>query len=228
MDSPTPANDFYQTGYHSRRHSRLMGDEEYFRARSEAAARLYFPGSRKTLQIFEFGCGIGQNIASLPNAAGWDLSTEARDSCKRRGLRVFDRIEDVPVAAWDVVFCRHALEHIEHPLDALKLMRPLLKPDGELYLIVPKERHGKSTLLPDINQHLYCWNFRSLNNLLVRAGFAPFSNSCSHSWGYGQLMPVRRLLGARAYETAARAVGFLLRNGEIVIRSSIPPAPSTL
>ncbi len=219
MDTPSPAQDFYESGYHSRRHARLMEDERYFLARAAAAAHLYFPGSLSSLRIFEFGCGIGQNIAALPEAAGWDVSAEARESCKRRGLKVFDRLEDAPQGAWDIVFCRHALEHIEHPLDALRLMRPLLKPGGELYLIVPKEGHRQSSLKPDLNQHLYCWNFRALNNLLIRAGYRPFSNRYLHSWGYGYLLPLRRLLGQRAYELAARAAGWICRNGEIVVRS---------
>lgn len=212
---------YYDRGYHTERHKYLLTDDEYFWARAEASARLYFTPAEQELRIFEYGCGIGQGIAKLRNAMGWDVSGEARDACRARNVPVLERIGDVPRNSWDIVFCRHALEHMEHPLDVLNTMRDLIAKGGELYLILPKERHYPSPMEPDLNQHLYCWNFRTINNLLSRAGFKPYLNEECYVLGYRALLPLRRIFGKSVYYWGARFVGRVLRNGELIVRARI-------
>ena len=209
---------FYDEVYHQTRSRHLITDETYYRERGAAAVRLYFSETEKLSRIFEYGCGVGQTIAGLPNAAGWDISSEAREVCRARGLDVVDEMAEVPLGEWDIVFCRHVLEHVENPLETLRMFKELVKSTGELYLILPKERHGTSDLAPDQNQHLFSWNYRTINNLLHRAGWRPYLNETKYSWGFRRLLPVRRLLGAGAYLTAARLIGRLWNNGELVIR----------
>lgn len=212
----------YNQGYHAKRHKYLIEDEEYFWARAEASTRLYFTPEERQKRIFEYGCGIGQGIAMLPHAAGWDISAEALSACRKRGLKVYDRFESVPRKSWDIVFCRHVLEHVESPLLVLRALRELLVDDGgELYLILPKEKHYKSPLGPDLDQHLYCWNFRAINNLLNRAGFIPYRNYVKYVLGYRFFLPIRRALGANAYYLIVRLAGWLKRNGELVIRARL-------
>lgn len=211
----------YDTGYHTQRHAHLIGEDEYFWARAEASARLYFSSKERSRRIFEYGCGIGQGIASLPSASGWDVSSEAREICRRRNLAVYDDLSLVSRKAWDIVLCRHVLEHLENPLEHLKLMRELIADDGELLLVLPRERHYDSSFAPDLNQHLFCWNFRAINNLLQRAGLRPTINRYAYVLGYRVLLPVRRVLGADAYYYATLIVGYLKRNGELIVRARV-------
>ena len=125
----------YDSCYHAARFPELISDDNYFWARAEVQARFYFTAAEQRLRVFEYGCGIGQGIAALPNATGWDVSKKALDECRRRGLRVVEDREAVPRGEWDIVFCRHVLEHLEEPLTHLKFMRDLIAPDGEVYLI---------------------------------------------------------------------------------------------
>jgi predicted SAM-dependent methyltransferase len=127
----------------------------------------------------------------------------------------------VPRKAWDIVLCRHVLEHLESPLEHLKLMRELIAEDGELFLVLPREGHYDSSFTPDLNQHLYCWNFRTINNLLQRAGLRPYINRYAYVLGYRALLPVRRVLGTSAYFYATRIVGRLKRNGELIVRAKV-------
>jgi SAM-dependent methyltransferase len=218
----------YDRGYHSQRHAHLIGDDEYFWARAEASARLYFSPEERSKRIFEYGCGIGQGIAALPHASGWDVSSEAREICLRRGLRVYDDIDTVPRKAWDIVLCRHVLEHLESPLEHLKLMRELIAEHGELLIVLPREKHESTLLTPDLNQHLYCWNFRAINNLLERAGFQPHKNRYAYVLGYRVLLPLRRILGADAYFYSTLIVGHLKLNGELIVRARVKSAtPAT-
>jgi SAM-dependent methyltransferase len=215
---------YYEDKYHSVRHHEMIVDDYYFRARADVQSRFYFTPAERTLRIFEYGCGVGQGLAGLPNASGWDISAEARDLCRQRKLNVYDDIAEVPREAWDIVFCRHVLEHLEQPLEALRQMRELLSRGGELYLVLPKEDHYPvMNIAPDVDQHLYCWNFRALNNLVFRSGLAPYRNDFRYSLGWRALLPVRRMLGAAAFFHLTHWGGQLLkRNGELVVRARLP------
>jgi len=215
----TDSSAFYDRAYHAQRHRHLIADDEYFWARSEASANFYFTDAEQRSAILEYGCGIGQGIATLPNAFGWDPSEEAREHARARGVRVFERIDEIPRNRWDIVFCRHVLEHIEDPADALRTMRELVANTGFLYLILPKEPHRPTDLQPDHNQHLYCWNYRTIGNLLHRVGFEPYFARDFHVLGYRVLLPVRRALGKRCYAMACRFVGVAMRNGELVVKA---------
>jgi SAM-dependent methyltransferase len=217
----TSADSYYDKDYHSKRHKNIIADDEYFRARAEASARFYFTEEERKKHIFDYGCGIGQSFAALPNAMGWDISSEAREACRKRGLQVYDKVEDIPKKSWDIVFCRHVLEHVEHPLEALMTMRRLVAEGGELFLILPKERHYYTSMKPDLDQHLHCWNFRAINNLLVRAGFTPYANYYKYALGYRALLPIHRAFGKKLYYYATILVGRLYRNGELVARARL-------
>jgi hypothetical protein len=115
------------------------------------------------------------------------------------------------------VLSRHSLEHVPAPFEALLNMHRLLAPDGELILILPREKHCRTPFAPDIHQHLYCWNFRTINNLLNAAGFTVEGNRYNYDLGFRALLPVKRLCGWRAYRAAVKLTGALLRNGELVI-----------
>ena len=193
----------YDRGYHGTHHRLLIEDDGYFLARAEAALSYFSPEERER-KIFEFGCGIGQSIALLNDAEGWDISSEAREACHRRGLRVYDDLAAVPRQAYDIVFCRHVLEHVEEPLSALRTMRELLRPGGFLLLIVPRETHWPSAFTGDINQHLYCWNFNTINNLLLRAGYQPYHNSYRYPFGWHALLPIRRRFGRKLTSSVMR------------------------
>ena len=152
---------------------------------------------------------------------GWDISSEARHICRLRGLQVYDKIEDVPERSWNIVFCRHVLEHIEHPIKTLATIRKLVAEDGELFLILPKEQHYYTSMKPDLDRHLYCWNFRTINNLLDRTGFVPYANYYKYALGYRALLPIRRIFGKNIYYYATIVVGILYRNGELVVRARL-------
>jgi SAM-dependent methyltransferase len=207
---------FYDSQYHSHVHSKMMESDDYFQGRAEVSRALYFKGLEDK-KILDFGCGMGQSIALLPKAAGFDASREARENCRKRGIQVYGRLEQVPRKKWDIVFCSHVLEHLENPLGVLRKMRSLLSPGGRLLLVLPKEGQGPATIEPDINQHLYCWNFRSINNLLFRAGFRVLSNEYRYYNGFRAFLPLRKVLGTAAYISAVQGLGRLRGLAELLI-----------
>lgn len=211
----------YEAIYHRVQHGAMLDAADHYAARALLARDLYFTPAERSQRIFEYGCGVGQNMAALPGAAGWDISRAAIEACRARDLPVYDDWADVPRGAWDIVLCRHVLEHLEEPLAALVRMRELLVPGGKLVLIVPKEPHYREPLRPDITQHLYAWNFRAVNNLLFRAGYRPTFNGYQYPLGWRAFVPIRRLFGHAVYAALTRAGGIFRRNGELIVHAQV-------
>jgi len=207
---------FYDSNYHSHVNQKPMEDEVYFQGQAVLRRELYFrdiEGKR----VLEFGCGLGQNIALIPGAAGFDASREAREHCQKRGLKVFAKATQVPKGKWDIVLCRHVLEHLEDPLSALRLMRNFLSPGGQLYLVLPRDKDEPSGLEPDIHQHLFTWNFRAANNLLNRAGYKVVRNEYRYFQGVRLFLPLKKFLGDKVYVTAVQALGRSMGQGEFFL-----------
>ncbi len=181
----------YEEGYHAKRHSSHFNND-YYEARAKVALRKFFPDINGTEKILDFGCGMGQNILYLDNAQGYDISEYALDFAKSKGLKVTDDLEGLPDNSFDIVFTAHVLEHHPNPKEMVQNMKSKLKPNGRLVLVIPHEKHGKSSFELDLNQHLFSWTFRTINNLLMTNGFKISNNKYLRGAGYEKLLPIYR------------------------------------
>jgi len=182
----------YEEWYHKERHSTHFNDD-YYNARAEIAVQKFFAGIDKNTRLLDFGCGLGQNIFKMPNAMGYDISSFGVEFCRRKGIDATTNLEEVPNEAFDVVFTAHVLEHHPHPKTMVEDMRSKLKAGKNLILVIPYEAHGKSGFELDLNQHLYSWNFRSINNLLLTSGFDILENRYLRGAGYNKLLPLSKM-----------------------------------
>ena len=211
---------YYDNGYHNVIHAGMIEDEKYYRARSAAFSRLYFTESDRKLAVLDYGCGLGQTVAALPNASGYDASREARGIARAHGVKTFETTGDIPTNSFDIVICRHALEHVPDPLEVLTSLGSYLKADGKLVLILPKEKHYATPFTPDAHMHIYSWNFRCINNLLSLAGLQATRNDTLYNLGYRALLSLRGVIGVAGYELATKVVGRIKNNGELVIHAT--------
>jgi SAM-dependent methyltransferase len=120
------------------------------RVRGSATAEfLGRAGLRPGLQAADIGCGVGTVTAHLArevepdgSVAGVDVS-EAQVELARRELASQDLHNvrfvvasaydtELPRGAFDLVYCRLLLCHLQRPLDALREMEALLEPGGVL------------------------------------------------------------------------------------------------
>lgn len=97
------------------------------------------PGAR----VLDVGCGQGGTLELL-RAAGMDATGIALGEdvavCRQRGLDVLEMdlsFLDFPDASFDLVWCRHALEHTIFPYFVLSELARITKPGGLLYVEVP-------------------------------------------------------------------------------------------
>ena len=180
----------YDAAYYEGHYGRLLMDDRYFGIRA-----LYWKTTITIVQavaedslILDYGCGTGQISMAFPNTHYYDISDFSRKLIKQRGKVVYEDIATIPPGKFDFVLSSHALEHSPRPYEDLLNFGRFAKPDGRLLLILPVERDFRTTLKVDSNNHLYCWTFQTICNLLHATGWEPLIQSYIYdSFGLGTL-----------------------------------------
>ena len=127
-------------------------------------------------RILDVGCGTGANLQMLSqfgSAEGVDVSTEALDFCRARGL---DRVkqgaaESLPFedASFDLVTGLDVVEHLDDDIVGLSEMRRVLRPDGRAVLFVPAFMFLWG-VQDDISHHRRRYTLRELKQKLRESG----------------------------------------------------------
>jgi SAM-dependent methyltransferase len=150
-------------------------------------ARKFNAHLRPSSTVLDFGCGAGYMLEKLQvgERIGIEPAPAAREAARSRGLNVVASAGELAAESVDAVVSNHALEHTLHPLQELRGLLGLLKPEGELRLWVPIDdwREQRNAMAGDENHHLYTWTPLLMRNLLEEAGFAVTSvRVITHAW----------------------------------------------
>src|SRR5260370_7166720 len=123
-------------------------------------------------RILDVGCGTGANLQMLAEfgvAEGVDVSPEALEFCRARGLGSLRQgaAESLPYedAQFDLVTGLDVVEHLDDDIAGLSEMRRVLRPDGRAVLFVPAfmflwgvqddiSNHRRRSTLPEFKQKL--------------------------------------------------------------------------
>jgi SAM-dependent methyltransferase len=127
-------------------------------------------------RILDVGCGQGVALELFSargcRATGITLNAEDARVCRERGFDVLEMDQsflDFPDAAFDVLWCRHCLEHSFMPLFTLSEFYRVLRPAGLLYVEVPAP---DTPCAHQENVNHYSVLGESMwRSLLVRSGF---------------------------------------------------------
>ena len=220
---------FYDEQYYLGQYGAVINDELNFRLLSFYWRDVLF--IRNSLdtkgKVLDFGSGVGQVSAALPNAVCFEFNEFALNELRKRGREVIENRQDIPHRVFDYVLSSHSLEHSPTPYEDLKEFQQYLRPGGRLVLVLPVEAMVKPSLIPDWNQHLHAWTFQTTTNLLLASGWTPLSQTAIY--GPYLLRTLGRRLPPELTVSLARSFGHIRRAGASMLTiAKTAESPSTL
>jgi SAM-dependent methyltransferase len=189
------------------------------------------PNFASDIRILDIGCGDGWSLEYLGqgcpeglafsqpekrfrNTCGVEMIHELVEYAQSKGRKVIQgdiRHLVIEENAFDLIYTRHCIEHLDDPLLALENMAKMLKPGGTLLAIVPKEDK-------DLNLHksVHSYQFRDddeLARLVTLAGLTVTESFCRQEYTYRKrkywyrLLPKLRVMGPELWVFATKAKG---------------------
>lgn len=143
--------------------------------------RKYFQKKLKDIpdkKILDIGCALGVFLEEAKKAGreayGIDISKDAVDYCKKRGLHAS---QSWPKTSFDAVTAFEVIEHEQNPLSMIRRVYKLLKNGGVVVLTTPnydsiwRRIMGKWWVGYHHPEHVTFWSPRSLRFLMKKTGF---------------------------------------------------------
>lgn len=158
-------------------------------------------------RILDVGCGTGANLkmlASFGSAEGVDISDQAVEFCRERGLASvkLGAIEELPYdnGSFDLVTALDVVEHLDDDVAGLREIRRVLSPDGCVLLFVPAFMFLWG-VQDDVSNHRRRYTLPGLLSVVKKAGFSIEWASYANISFFLPVLAVRsvmRLMGLRA------------------------------
>jgi len=158
-------------------------------------------------RILDVGCGTGANLKMLADygtAEGVDISSQAVDFCRERGLDSvkLGAIEQLPYEnnSFELVTALDVIEHLDDDVAGLREIRRVLRPDGRVLLFVPAFMFLWG-VQDDVSHHRRRYTLPRLLSAVEEAGFAVEWSSYANISFFLPVLLVRsvmRWLGLRA------------------------------
>jgi SAM-dependent methyltransferase len=136
-------------------------------------------------KVLDIGCGNGSYLAWL-KSLGWAVygvepdEMSVKFAAQEYGIDIFcGDLSDAhfPDSLFDCITMWHSLEHSHRPLETLKEIYRILKPEGLAVISVPNIHSLEAKLLKgnsflyDVPRHLYDFSPRVLGEMLNKGGF---------------------------------------------------------
>lgn len=135
--------------------------------------------------VVDFGCGGGYLLNNLicKRKIGIERNPVAITEAVSNRIETYPNADEIPDGIADVIISNHALEHVENPVEQLRMLKRKLSDDGIIVFVVPHEDITATYQEKDANYHLYTWNRQTLGNLFKHAGFHEIEiDLIRHQW----------------------------------------------
>ena len=165
-------------------------------------------------RTIDVGCGIGRNLATLPEGSvGVDHNPYSVAIARRRGLRAFtvEEFFATPEAAlresYDSILAAHLIEHLSRA-QAREVMRrylPLVKPGGRVVFITPQERgHASDPTHLDFTDQRALRELSSDLGLITEKEYSfPLPRMFGRAFKYNEFNHVARIAANASSDAAA-------------------------
>ena len=170
-----------------------LKDRIYHRVRRRAIRHKHklISGYHSSGAVLDVGCGTGDFLAFLQekgySAAGVEVSPNARTLAEAKGLKVADKLNDIPAQAqFQVITLWHVLEHVPDPRHTLEQLYARCTEDALLVIAVPDhdswdcKHYGVKWAAWDVPRHLSHFRRADMKRLLQETGFEPIATK--HMW----------------------------------------------
>jgi SAM-dependent methyltransferase len=183
-------------------HARLDDEHWWFlgrRAIAHDALERHLHPLVGTRRILDAGCGTGGNLRMLQQfgtVTGLELEPAALEQAKKRtggSVRLLQGgiPEGLPKGEqFDVITMFDVLEHLDDPVGAIKALKDLLTPSGQLVITVPAFQFLWSKH-DDLNHHKRRYSLRQLTEHLAEGGMKVDFHSYFNSVLFGPVAAVR-------------------------------------
>jgi 2-polyprenyl-3-methyl-5-hydroxy-6-metoxy-1,4-benzoquinol methylase len=164
---------FYNADYYESHYGSVLNNGNYYHLLSQYWKYILFTqnGLNPEGTALDYGCGLGQVTASLPNVTYFDISSEAIQFLQNQAKYALENTSDIPKKHFDYLISSHSLEHYVTPANQLEEFHDYLKPEGKLILVLPIEVNKSVSLTPDSDLHFHAWTFQTITNLLCHCGW---------------------------------------------------------
>lgn len=159
--------------------------------------------------ILDIGCGTGGNLEALSQfgeAEGVDISREALDFCRARGLANVREgaAETLPFAdeSFDLVTGLDVVEHLDDDVAGLREMRRVLSPGGRCLLFVPAFMFLWG-VQDDVSHHRRRYTLGELKAKLQQAGLKIERASYANMTFFGPILFGRLFMRATGLRPAS-------------------------
>jgi SAM-dependent methyltransferase len=160
-------------------------------------------------RILDIGCGTGGNLETLSKfgqAEGVDISTEALDFCRARGLNNVRQgaAETLPYESesFDLVTGLDVVEHLDDDVAGLREMRRVLRTGGRVLLFVPAFMFLWG-VQDDVSHHRRRYTLRELKGKLQQAGMTVERASYANISFFGPILMGRLFMRATGLRPAS-------------------------
>lgn len=153
---------------------KIVAELETENRRMETAERSEIQNPKP--KILDVGCGTGANLEMLGEfgtAEGVDVSDEALEFCRGKGLKVHKGLaEELPFAdeSFGIVTALDVVEHLDDDIAGLREMRRVLKKGGRALVFVPAFMWLWG-VQDDVSNHRIRYTKKQIVERLEKAGF---------------------------------------------------------
>lgn len=155
------------------------------------------PSYVKDGKVLDMGCGVGDILLLLRKIGfkvyGLEIDKKAVTLAREKGLDVklgtFEAIEGYKNNYFDTIRLYHVIEHLDDPVECLRIARRKLRIGGELIMSTPNARclsrfiFGRYWSSLDSPRHLFIFSPASLSLLVHKEGFQVASIKYNTSLG---------------------------------------------